>query len=71
MEAKKFDPEALFESIDEKRQAAGLNWTQLAKQTGVSAGTIKGLLLNRAAYELDGILFLTQWLGKPVEDFLI
>ncbi len=35
---------------------------------GVNIGTIRRLRAN-GRFETDGILSLTQWLGRPVEEF--
>lgn len=47
----------------------GLTWSQVAVATGVSAGTI-GRLKTGGRMEVDGMLALVGWLGRPVEDFV-
>jgi hypothetical protein len=46
----------------------GLTWNQVAGEAGVNVGTIRRLRAN-GRFETDGILSLTQWLGRPVEEF--
>jgi transcriptional regulator with XRE-family HTH domain len=65
----RFDGPALFASLDSARQARGLSWAQLSQQTGVSVSTIKRSQ-GGGRMEVDGVLALTSWLGRPVEDFL-
>ena len=46
----------------------GSTWNQVAAEAGVNSGTI-GRLRANGRFETDGILSLTQWLGRPVEEF--
>ena len=69
MQIRPFDPRALYCALDEERVRRGLSWSAAAREIGVAAGTIKRLQ-TADVFELDGILWLVQWLGRPVEDFL-
>ena len=64
----RFDPPALYRALDAERTARGLVWADVASQSGVATSTI-GRLKGDGRFELDGILALTTWLGRPVEDF--
>ena len=66
---RRFDTPALFAALDQQRLARGLTWTQVARETGVSAATIKGTE-HGARMEVDGMLALVGWLGAPVERFV-
>lgn len=63
-----FNPRLLFATLDAERTRRGLSWTALEREIGVSSGTMKRLH-SHEVFELDGILFLTQWLGLEIEDF--
>lgn len=64
----RFDPPALYEALDTERTARGLAWPDVAAQCGVASSTISRLK-GHGRFELDGILALTAWLGRPIEDF--
>lgn len=66
---RRLDAASLHRALDEKRQEMGLTWSQVAVATGVSAGTI-GRLKTGGRMEVDGMLALVGWLGRPVEDFV-
>lgn len=65
----RFDPRALYEALDRRRLARGLTWAQIAREIGVSASTISGTR-NGGRLEVDGMLAMVSWLGRPVEDFV-
>jgi transcriptional regulator with XRE-family HTH domain len=66
---RRLDSAALFAAIDQRRSAAGLTWTALAHDTGVSVATIRRLERG-GRMEADGLLALVGWLGVPVETFV-
>jgi len=66
---RRFDAAALHAALDAKRRADGLAWTDVARATGVSAGTI-ARLKNGGRLEVDGMLAMVAWLGVPVETFV-
>ena len=68
MSAVRFHPTALFRTLDTERVRRGLSWTATEREIGVSSGTMKRLQTHDV-FELDGILFLTQWVGREIEDF--
>jgi len=64
----RFDPKALYAALDEQRQARGLTWAQVAKETGVAAATLKRTEQG-GRLEVDGVLAMVGWLGRSVESF--
>jgi len=64
----RFDPPALFAALSAQRERRGLTWAEVAAETGVAEATIQRTRAT-GRFELDGILALTRWLGRPVEDF--
>ncbi len=66
---KRFDSQLLFAALDQQRQAQGLSWQELGRAIGVSASTITRLR-NGGRLEVDGMLAMVGWLGRPVEDFV-
>ena len=65
----RFDARALYAALDTKRHARGMTWTQVAVETGVSAGTITRTRTG-GRLEVDGMLAMVRWLGVPVETFV-
>ncbi len=66
---RRFDAAALYEAMDAERQRRDITWTQVARETRVSASTITRTRLG-GRMEVDGMLNLVGWLGRPVEDFV-
>lgn len=66
---RRFNTSALFQALDERRAAKGLTWEQVARETGVSAATIKRTK-DGGRLEVDGMLAMVGWLGVPVEEFV-
>jgi hypothetical protein len=65
---RRLDPPTLHAALDTERARRGLTWHQVATEAGVNIGTIRRLRAQ-GRFETDGILSLTQWLGRPVEEF--
>ncbi len=65
---RRLDPPALFAALDAERLRRGLSWSQVAAQTGVAANTLRRTR-RHGRFETDGVLAMTQWLGRPVEEF--
>jgi len=66
---RRFDSAALHRAMDERRQALGLSWSEVARQTGVSAATLTRTKLG-GRLEIDGVLAMVGWLRQPVERFV-
>ena len=64
----RFHPPALSAALDAERTLRGLAWRTVAAETGVAASTIRRLA-SPGRCEVDGILALTSWLGRRIEDF--
>jgi len=64
----RFDPKALFTSLDAERTRRGLSWQELSRDMGVSASTMKRLE-HGGRLEVDGMLTMVAWLGRKVESF--
>ncbi|WP_157063488.1 hypothetical protein [Luteipulveratus mongoliensis] len=64
----RFDPPALFAALDSERERRGLTWAHVATETGVAVATIRRTR-DGGRFELDGVLAMTNWLGRPIEDF--
>jgi hypothetical protein len=64
----RFDPPALFKAMDAQREGRGLSWQDVAQEIGVSASTITRTR-EQGRFEVDGVLAMSQWLGRRIEDF--
>ena len=64
----RFDPNALYEALDAQRQARGLTWADVSRETGVAVATLKRTALG-GRLEVDGMLAMVHWLGRSVESF--
>jgi len=63
-----FERAVFYACIDKQRQQRDLSWVALAKTTRVSPPTIKRFATGDAI-EVDEVLALLRWLGRPLEDF--
>jgi len=65
----RFDPKLLYQALNERREARGLTWADVAREVGVSSST-----LTRTArggrMEADGMLAMCRWLSRPAESFV-
>lgn len=66
---KRFDSQALYTALDKQRQERGITWQELSREIGVSASTIARTRVG-SRLEVDGMLAMVGWLGRPVEDFV-
>jgi len=64
----RFHPPDLYAALDVERTRRGLAWRTVAAETGVAASTIRRLA-SPGRCEVDGVIALTSWLGRRVEDF--
>lgn len=61
-----FDSAALAQAVDTRRRALGRTWAHVTAETHVSTSTIR----RAGDMEVDGVVWLLQWLGVPFEAFL-
>jgi hypothetical protein len=64
----RFDTAALYQALDAQRQARGLSWGDVARETGVAVATLKRTALG-GRLEVDGMLAMVRWVGCSVEIF--
>ena len=64
-----FDTKAPYAALDRQRTARGLTWQDVAKETGVAAATLTRTR-EGGRLEVDGMLAIVAWLGRPVDDFV-
>lgn len=64
----RFDPPALYAAVDAARRERGLTWAEVSDQTGVAEATIRRTR-GHGRFEVDGVLALTSWLGRPLQEF--
>ena len=65
----RFDAKALFDAMDQQRRERGITWQQVARETGVSSGTLTRTKLG-GRMEVDGMLSMVRWLNRTVESFV-
>ena len=65
----RFNAKALFDAMDQQRRERGITWQQVARETGVSAGTLTRTKLG-GRMEVDGMLSMVRWLNRTVEIFV-
>ena len=66
---RRFDPKALFQALDAQRKRRGLTWAAVAREIGVSAGTLTRTA-DGGRMEADGMLAMCRWLGRSAESFV-
>ena len=64
----RFDPPALYKAMNEQREARGMTWQQVGREIGVTPSTITRTQ-QQGRFEVDGVLAMTSWLGRRIEDF--
>ena len=67
---RRLHPPTLHAALDAERRERGMTWQQVARESGVSAHTIQRTQ-RQVRFEVDGILALAGWLGRPIEDFTV
>lgn len=65
----RFDSDAFYDALDSARQAKGLNWKEVAAETGVSASTLTRMAQGKRP-DVDGLAALAAWSGLNVDDFV-
>ena len=64
-----FDITGFHAALDAQRAAKGLNWKEVADQSGVSASTLTRMSQGRRP-DVDGLALLLAWSGLNASDFL-
>ena len=62
------DSAGLFGALDAARTAKGLQWKEVAEETGVSASTLTRMAQGKRP-DVDGFAALTAWLGHDPRQF--
>ena len=66
---RRFDAKALHEALDEQRKRRDMSWTDLSKEIGVSASTLRRTK-DGGRMEVDGMIAMVYWLNEKVETFI-
>jgi transcriptional regulator with XRE-family HTH domain len=64
-----FDSDAFYSALDSARRARGLNWKQVAAQSGVSASTLTRMAQGKRP-DVDGLAALVAWSGLDADDYV-
>jgi transcriptional regulator with XRE-family HTH domain len=64
-----FDGDMFFAALDAQRQARGLNWKTVARESGVSASTLTRMSQGRRP-DVDSMAALITWSGLNAESFI-
>jgi transcriptional regulator with XRE-family HTH domain len=64
-----FDGSAFYSALDATRDARGLNWKQVAGETGVNASTLTRMGKGKRP-DLDSLATLYTWAGLNPSDFV-
>ena len=60
----------LYATMNEKRLADGLTWSDLATILGCSPNQLTGLRTAKFATGMDLAMRIVQWIGRPAADFV-
>ncbi len=63
------DVEALYAALDQKRQATGVSWRDVARLLKVSASTFTRMAQGKRP-DVDTFATLLRWLGMSADDFM-
>ncbi len=66
---RRFDSKALHRALDSQRVQRGMTWTEVSKEIGVSASTLRRTK-EGGRMEVDGMIAMVDWLGERVETFV-
>jgi len=66
----RFDAQGFYLALDAERSARGLNWKQVAAESGVSASTLTRMAQGRRP-DVDGLAALTAWSGLSADDYVV
>ena len=69
MRETQIDVAAFVGALDAQRQAKGISWRELARQTGVTASTFTRMRQGKRP-DVNTFGALLQWLKLPAEDFM-
>lgn len=64
-----FDSDAFYAALDAVRLARGLNWKQVAAESGVSASTLTRMAQGKRP-DVDGLAALAAWSGLNPADYV-
>jgi transcriptional regulator with XRE-family HTH domain len=64
-----FDGGAFYSALDATRDSRGLNWKQVAEETGVNASTLTRMGQGKRP-DLDSLAALYTWAGLNPNDFV-
>lgn len=64
-----FKGSAFYRSLDSARAARGLNWKQVAEESGVSASTLTRMAQGKRP-DVDSLAALVQWSGLSADAFV-
>src|SRR5262249_54182176 len=68
------DAKALHAALGQALQARGMRWPELAAEVSRAGMPTAAAMLTRFArggrVDIDRLVFLTGWLGRPVADFV-
>lgn len=64
-----FDTEGFYAALDGARLDRGLNWKQVAAESGVSASTLTRMAQGKRP-DVDGLAALAAWSGLDADDFV-
>jgi transcriptional regulator with XRE-family HTH domain len=65
-----FDSGRFYSTLNDVRQARGLQWRQVAEQSGISASTLTRMAQGKRP-DVDGLASLAQWSGLDPKLFFV
>lgn len=66
---RRFDSNALYHAMNQKRQERGMSWADVSREIHVSASTIRRTK-DGGRMEVDGMIAMVDWLEVQVETFI-
>jgi hypothetical protein len=66
----RWDLAAVYQSLDERRQARGLTWREAATGIRCTEHQLKGLRTARYAIGMRLMMRIVQWVGRPSPTFI-
>jgi transcriptional regulator with XRE-family HTH domain len=65
-----FDAQRFYQDLDETRLERGVQWRQVARESGISASTLTRMAQGKRP-DVDGLAALVRWSGLEADKYMV